>query len=140
MKLLLLVILATMLCGCAGSHCRVVARNTSHPISFTACVLNSTGGVHKATTNEVMNHFRMTRKNWSMFWASVPLNATEWDLAPELEGKLKESSGNAVVNLTVRATGPDVLHRYFAALIPFVPTYVNVSTEGDIACIQDVKP
>jgi len=137
MKILLWILPAVLLSGCAGSRCRVTARSIQQPVSCTPCVLDSAGRIRKAQPNEVVKHFVLTKSNWSMLWKAIPLSHREWDVSQEIEAKLRESSGNAVVNLTLRATGSDFLDWYFAALVPILPSYVSVKLEGDIVRIPD---
>ncbi len=126
-----------LLCGCAGSRCRVAARSVQPPVSCTSAVMDSSGHVRKVRPGEVAGHFSVTKSNWSMFWTALPLSQREWDLSPELNAKLLQFSGNAVVNLTVRATGSDFLDWYFASLVPILPSYITVTVEGDVARIAD---
>jgi hypothetical protein len=131
---------ALLLCGCAGSRCHLAARSVQSPVSCTPAVLDSAGRLRKAQPNELVGHFVFDRSNWSMLWKAIPLNQTEWDLSPQLNAKLREFSGNAVVNLTVRANGSDFLDWYFAALVPILPSYVAVRVEGDVARIPQSQP
>jgi hypothetical protein len=137
MKTLLWILPVVLLAGCAGSRCRLTARSVQQPVSCTPCVLDSAGRVRKAQPSEVVNHFVLTKSNWSMLWKALPLSQREWDASQELDAKLRESSGNAIVNLTVRASGSDFLDWYIAALVPILPSYVTVRLEGDVVRIPD---
>ena len=72
-----------------------------------------------------------------MLWKAVPLNSKDWDVSDQLNNKLAAASGNAVINLTVHATGSNFLDWYFASLVPLIPSYVTVSVEGDIAKVAN---
>ena len=137
MKTLLWILPVMLLSACAGSRCRITAHSLQQPASCTPCVLDSAGRIRKAQPSEVVNHFVVTKSHWSMLWKALPLSQTEWDVSPELDAKLRQFSGNAVVNVTVRATGSDFLDWYLAALVPILPSYVTVTLEGDVVRIPD---
>jgi len=140
MKTLIWMVPVVLLCSCAGSRCRVTALSVEQPVSCTACVLDSAGRIRAAKPNEVVSHFVLSRHQWSMLYRAVPLSQKEWDISPELKAKLEESSGNAIVNVRVSATGCDMLHWYLAALVPILPSYINMKVEGDVVRISDAQP
>jgi hypothetical protein len=133
LKLVPLAGVMVWLCGCAGSHCRITANSVQAPVSCTGCVFDAAGKIREAKPGELVQHVKLSRTNWSMFWRGVPLNQTDWDISQEINNKLKENSGNALLNVKVNANGADLLDWYFAAILPIIPSYVHVSVEGDVA-------
>ncbi|MGA2137547.1 MAG: hypothetical protein ABSH14_01670 [Verrucomicrobiia bacterium] len=75
-----------------------------------------------------------------MFYKLAPLGAKEWDISQELNAKIQQAGGNAAVNVTVHAEGANMLVWYFAALVPIIPSYVDVTVQGDIVRFRDVMP
>ena len=99
--------------------------------------MDSAGRPHQVRPNEIVSHFKLAKTSTSMLWTIVPLSGREWDLSPELNSKIQAASGNAVVNVTVHATGGEW---YITPLIPIIPDYVSMTVEGDIARIQETQP
>lgn len=140
MRFWLLYLLALGFCGCAGGKCRVVTRSVQHPVSCTASVFDASGRLQTASTNQVVRRFALTRASWSMLWTSVALSQREWDISEALNRELELGSGNAVVNVTVKASGCDFLHWYIGSLVGVVPTYARVKIEGDIVQLPTEAP
>lgn len=138
---LILAAMALWLCGCtAGSRCRVTARSVPQPVSCTGCVFDANGRICTAASSNVVRHIELTKTQWSMFWTAMPLNRPEWDLSPALNKQLQETSGDAVVNLTVKTTTCDGLHGFVAALIPIIPSYAHLKVEADVVRLKDPPP
>jgi len=125
-----------LLCGCAGARCRITARTVESPVSCTGCVFDPQGRPHQTRPDELVSHFTLAKAHYAMLWTAVPLNSKEWDLSEELNSKIRAASGNAVVNVTIHATGGEW---YFTPLIPILPDYVSMKVEGDIARIPDTQ-
>jgi hypothetical protein len=140
MKTILWILPILLLTGGAGGRCLVTARKIEPPVSFTACVLDSEGQVRTATPNEVVDHFVLTKQSWSMFYKLIPLGRVEWDVSQDLNAKIQQASGNAAVNVTVRAKGGNPLLWYFGALVPIIPAFVDVTVEGDIVRLTEATP
>ena len=132
MKTFVILLGTAMLYGCAGGHCRVSSPGVVQPVSCTSCVFDAAGRIRTAGSQEVVRHVELSKSNWTMLWTGIPLSKRDWDISPELNAKLQETPGNAVVNVTVRAEGCNFLHWYLAALVPVIPSYVNVKVDGDI--------
>ena len=140
MKNLVLILGAALLCGCAGAHCRVSAHSVQPPVSCTGCVFDASGKIRTAKPQELVRHIEFSRHNWSMFWTGVPLNQRDWDISPEINANLRQTPGNAVVNVTLRAQGCNIFHWYFAALLPIIPSYEKITVRGDIVNIAGTTP
>jgi hypothetical protein len=123
---------ACLVTGCAGGHCYVTARSVPQPVSCTPCVFDASGNICSARPSEVVRHVVLSKCNWSLLWKAVPLNDKKWDISDELNADLKQTPGNAVVNVTVKAEGCNFLQWYLAAIIPIIPSYEDVTVEGDI--------
>ena len=135
MRKIIFILPLTLFCGCAGSRCQISARTVHQPVSYTPCVFDATGQICEAKPNEVVQHIKLSRTNWSMFWRGMPLSSTNWDISEEINSQLKAASGNAVVNVKVKASGSDFLDWYLATLLPIIPSYVHVSLDADIVRI-----
>jgi len=136
MKNLILILCLALLSGCAGSHCLVTAHAVQQPVSCTPCVLDASGKIRTATPQDTVRHISFSKCNWSMFWTAIPLSGRKCDISPEINAELQKTPGNAVTNVTVRATSSNFLHWYVATLVPIIPTYVAVNVQGDIVNIK----
>ena len=126
-----------LLTGCAGGHCYVTARSVPQPVSCTPYVFDASGNIRQVQPREIVKHVVLKKNSWSMLWKTVPLNGRKWDISNDLNARLQQTSGNAIVNVTVTARGCNFLQWYMAALIPIIPSYVNVTVQGDIARFDD---
>ncbi len=134
---ILTMLLTLSLYGCAGGRATITANAIGPPVSFTNYVFTSTGQMRAAKPNEIVQHFKISKTTWTMFYRAITLGQKEWDVSAQLQEKLQQASGNAIVNLTVTADGPSMLVWYFAALVPILPSYVTTSLEGDVARIAE---
>ena len=129
------------LCGCtAGSRCLVTARSVPQPVSCTGCVFDADGQILAAQGSNVVRHIVLTKTHWSMIWTLVPLSRVEWDLSPALNAQLQGTSGDAVVNLTVKAATCDPVHGLVSALVPIIPSYARIKVEADVVRLKGPPP
>jgi hypothetical protein len=139
---LLLTAMALWGCGCvAGSHCRVTARAVPQPVSCTPCVFDADGRIRTITesTVVVVRQIELNQTHWSMFWDLVPLSRREWDLSAALNKELRETSGDAIVNLRVTVSPGDALNG-IAALLPIIPSYAHIKVEAGIIRLRAPPP
>jgi hypothetical protein len=122
----ILAALLICLCGCTGSNRMVTARSVPQPVSCTGSVYDADGKIRTATHQDVVRHVELTKKRWSTLWGLVPFSRYEWDLSLELEKQLQETSGDAIVNLTVQADEGDSGLTAISFVTGIIPSYSEV--------------
>ena len=134
---LCLAALALGLCGCTtGSHCRVTAPSVPRPVSCTSRVLDAAGRTLGPDDLQLVRPVTLTRTQWSLFWTWVPLGRREWDLSRALNAQLQETSGDAVINVTVTSRTCDRFHGFVAALLPIIPSYAHFQVDADVVRLK----
>lgn len=126
-----------LLTGCiSGNYCVVTAHSVPQPVSCTSYVYDASGKIVEAQPWETVRHVVLQKTSWSM-WVFIPLNSRKWDVSNELNGMLRKTPGNAVVNVTVTEQGCNDAQKYFATWLPVIPCYVHVVVQGDIVDIPN---
>ncbi|MHC4591884.1 MAG: hypothetical protein ACYS8L_04210 [Planctomycetota bacterium] len=136
MRVLCLVCVAMLLSGCAGARCHISADTIGYPVSLSSAVFDRAGNVvviGSGDSREV-GHFAFTFRSWSTLFTLVPLSNRNVDLSDRLRQEVEARSGDAIVNLTVRATNN--AWWMITALIPIAPAYVTIEVEGNVVSIH----
>jgi len=129
-KAVWLFLLLMPLVGCAGSRCHITASALEYPVSLSSVVFDANGNVVEPRGDQHLGHFAFSFKSWSIFWTLVPLANRSVDISDDLRREVEARSGEAITNLTFRATNH--WYWYFAALIPIIPAYTRIDVEGDV--------
>jgi hypothetical protein len=126
---LLLIAVAGVGFGCAGSRGRVVASNIRYPVSMTSSIYDANSNVYTPEQSELVRHFKHEWSYWSMLFTVVPLNHHERDISDLLSEEITSNSGDGIVNFSVMAK---MGAWYLQAWLPVLPSAVDVTVEGDV--------
>ena len=119
--------------GCvstAATH--LEAKNAKYPISMSKSFIDAKGKTYTPADYEKVRRFQHSFTQWNTLWGQVPLRF-QVRLDPLLSKKIKQSEGDAIVNLTVESLFG---HGYmFFSLFPIIPETAHVRLQGDIVRI-----
>lgn len=116
--------------GCAGGQVFVSAPDARYPVSMSRSYVEADGDVVVPRPEELVEHFEISWRNWTLFWTLLPLSGDERDLSRELDAKVEEASGVAIVNLKVTAKEDPLW--FLLSLVPIYPSSVGVVVRGDV--------
>jgi len=131
--IILALVMALILCSCAGGRIGLTARNAKYPVSATQYLHNSKGDL--TSDFEVLNHFKLDYSRWSILWTAIPFSPYEKDIATDLDSLVQYYKGDAIVNVTAKPNMHPLstfLGVFMGSLIPIIPSGVTVRIEGDV--------
>jgi hypothetical protein len=133
-RICLIVLIILTLWGCGGAKCLISADKIEQPISFSKAVFDREGNVFAPQEKDVIKHFSFGWKHWTVFWTLIPLNDVERDISDLLRNELESAPGDAIVNLTIKATGDGLW--LISSLLPIIPDYLDIQVEGDVVKVS----
>jgi hypothetical protein len=127
----LLLLLATLGLGCAGSHSSIIATDASYPVSMSSVVYGPDGHLLDRKQLEEVGLFAYEYRSVHALFTLLPLRRTRHDLSRRIDEEVATAGGEAVVDLTVVAAS-NGWNAISAILGGILPAYSKVSVFGTI--------
>ena len=128
-----------MAVSCSGSRSFIKAPSVTYPVSLSGSVRDEDGRILFEDDFVIVGKFSYQYKSVHMVWKVIPLTRVQHDISMELVRQIRESDGEAVINLDVLSYGDswDLVSSIIS--LGILPGFNTVEVSGDIVKRKVIK-